>query len=86
MEHPARTLVKALTWQASGLVAMSVIGFALTGSWSVGGQLALVSAATGFALFFLHERIWAGIAWGREGRRAHPPGGRFRLVSRGRRG
>lgn len=65
MESTARTLAKALSWQATGLVAMTGIGYLFTGSVSAGGSIAAVSAATGFAAYFVHERLWAAVRWGR---------------------
>lgn len=65
METPKRTLLKTLTWQALGLVMMTLIGFMMTGSVGVGGSIALSSAAVGAVCYMLHERAWARIAWGR---------------------
>ncbi|MEL6219255.1 MAG: DUF2061 domain-containing protein [Pseudomonadota bacterium] len=81
MDTPKRTVFKALTWQGLGFLVMSVIGFLMTGSWATGGQYALISCATGFVTFLLHERAWACITWGVEiGRPAAAPG-RFRMAS-----
>ena len=66
MESSARTLAKAVTWQILGLIGMVVIGYAFTGSFAAGGTLALVSSAVGFLSYLLHERIWSGVAWGRQ--------------------
>ena len=64
METPLRSLVKAVTWQALGLVTMTVITSALTGSLATGGTVAMVGAVMGAAFYVLHERIWARIRWG----------------------
>ena len=64
METPLRSLVKAVTWQALGLVTMTAITFALTGSLATGGAVALSGAATGAVVYVVHERIWARIRWG----------------------
>lgn len=64
MDSPLRTLIKALTWQATGLVTMTIIGFVATGSLRAGGSVALVSAATGLVFYALHERLWARVHWG----------------------
>jgi uncharacterized membrane protein len=64
METPFRSLVKALTWQALGLVTMTALTFALTGSLVTGGAVALGSAALGLVLYAAHERVWARIRWG----------------------
>lgn len=65
MDSTARTLVKAFSWQAMGLITMTGIGYLFTGSISAGGGIAAVSAATGFAAYFVHERVWAAVRWGR---------------------
>jgi uncharacterized membrane protein len=65
METKKRTIAKAFCWQAVGLVVMSVIGYAFTGSAGEGGALALTSAAVGLMNYFLHERLWARVRWGR---------------------
>ena len=64
METPLRSLVKALTWQALGLVTMTLLTFALTGSLATGGAVALAGAGLGFVLYAVHERVWARIRWG----------------------
>jgi uncharacterized membrane protein len=65
METPARSLAKAVSWQIVGLIAMTGIGYAFTGSLSTGGVLAVVTTACGFVSYLVHERVWARIRWGR---------------------
>ncbi|MEL6234168.1 MAG: DUF2061 domain-containing protein [Pseudomonadota bacterium] len=65
METTPRILAKAVTWQVSGFVAMTIIGLAVTGTLEAGGTIALISMLSGFVSYCLHERIWARVAWGR---------------------
>ena len=65
MESPIRSFVKALTWQVLGLITMTALAYIATGDIAAAGGLALGAAATSFAFFFLHERVWALIPWGR---------------------
>ncbi|MEQ8599471.1 MAG: DUF2061 domain-containing protein [Devosia sp.] len=65
MESSARSIVKAVTWQAIGLVTMTLMGWLATGSLVAAGGLALSGALSGFVCFILHERLWARIQWGR---------------------
>ena len=65
MDTRKRTIAKAFCWQALGLVVMTVIGYIFTGSAGEGGALALTSAAVGLMNYFLHERMWARVRWGR---------------------
>ncbi|WP_170774408.1 DUF2061 domain-containing protein [Ruegeria lacuscaerulensis] len=65
METRRRSVVKAVLWNAVGLVVMTVVGLVATGSAAIGGGLALVNTAIGLTLYVIYERIWAGISWGR---------------------
>lgn len=44
---------------------MTATGFLLTGSATVGGALAFLNTVIGLVVYFIYERIWAQIAWGR---------------------
>lgn len=65
MERPRRTLVKALIWNINGLFMMSLVGYIMTGSVGAGGAMAVINTAIGLSLYFLYERIWSRISWGR---------------------
>lgn len=65
METTLRQAMKAVTWQLTGLVVMTLLGRLITGSWSVGGAFALSGAATGLFSYVLHEKLWARIRWGK---------------------
>lgn len=62
-----RTVVKAVVWNALGLVVMSLVGLVATGSAAVGGAMALINTAIGFLFYIGYERLWANIGWGRHG-------------------
>ncbi len=67
METTLRSIVKALTWQGLGLITMTAIGYAITGSARAGSAMALASAASGLVTFIFHERLWARVRWGMTG-------------------
>ena len=58
--------MKAMTWQFSGLITMTVIGCLITGSFNVGGTIAFSGAIVGFLAYLLHESLWSRIRWGRK--------------------
>ena len=66
METTCRIIAKAASWQTVGLIAMTAITYLVTGSVSEGGLIAAVGCACGMAMYVLHERVWANIAWGRQ--------------------
>ncbi len=65
METRQRSIVKALIWQGLGLGVMTFVGWIATGSYAVGGALAVVNCVVGLVMYIFYERIWAGIRWGR---------------------
>ena len=65
METRRRSLLKALTWQITGLLMMAALGLAVTGSLDQAGLLSLGSCLIGVVAYVLHERLWQHIAWGR---------------------
>lgn len=65
METRRRSLVKAVIWNLIGLLTMSLVGLLATGSAAVGGVMAVVNTAVGFALYLVYERVWSRVRWGR---------------------
>ncbi|MGH1578690.1 DUF2061 domain-containing protein [Planktotalea sp.] len=60
-----RAIVKATIWTLMGLLVMGIVGFFMTGSLSTGGKMALLNSAIGMITYFLYERLWDRIKWGR---------------------
>lgn len=65
METKWRTVVKAILWNLIGLMVMSLVGLAMTGSVAMGGAIACVNTAIGLSCYFIYERVWTRINWGR---------------------
>ncbi|RBW57878.1 DUF2061 domain-containing protein [Ruegeria sp. A3M17] len=65
METRRRSVVKAVVWNAMGLVMMTLVGLIATGSAAVGGTLAIVNTGIGLTMYVIYERVSAGITWGR---------------------
>lgn len=66
MESKIRTIVKAVSWQALGLLTTSALAWLYTGSIGNALSLAATTATSGMIFFILHERIWDHIGWGRQ--------------------
>ena len=64
-ESRTRSIIKALSWQLLGLLTMTLVALVITGDLSASGGLAIASATVSFFCFFVHERLWARIRWGR---------------------
>jgi len=65
METGKRTFLKTIIWQILGLLTMSIVGYAITGSIISGGALALANTGVGIVTYITYERIWSRINWGR---------------------
>ena len=65
MDSKSRLLVKAMTWQFSGLITMTVIGYLISGSFNVGGSIAFLGSIIGFFVYLAHESLWTKIRWGK---------------------
>ena len=63
-EGHTRSLVKAVSWRATGSIDTFVISFILTGHAALAGSIAGTELITKILLYYLHERVWAWIPWG----------------------
>lgn len=73
MDTTSRTVLKALTWQALGIVTMTALGYPHTGSVLSALTLAVSASASGFVFYLLHEKIWNAVRWGRRPVADHRP-------------
>jgi uncharacterized membrane protein len=60
-----RSIVKAASWRTAGTIDTFVLGFFFTGSAKLAGSIALTEVLTKLALYYLHERAWDRLSWGR---------------------
>lgn len=66
IEHTKRSLVKAVTFRLVILVADGIIIFAITHRYDIAIGVILFSNISSTILYFIHERIWNGIHWGKQ--------------------
>jgi hypothetical protein len=66
MENARRSLVKAVSWRIVGTVDTFVLTFIVTGKLVWAASVSALELCTKVLLFWLHERIWNKIKWGRE--------------------
>ena len=60
-----RSLVKGISWRALGTLDTVVIAYLITGASLDAMTIGGFELFTKVALFYLHERIWGKIWWGR---------------------
>ncbi len=63
---PVRSFAKTITWRALGSVDTLILGYLFSGSFRIAGSIASAEMLTKIALYYLHERGWAHIKWGRQ--------------------
>jgi sulfate adenylyltransferase large subunit len=64
-ETHARSVAKAISWRATGSLDTFVLAAVITGSSTLAGGVALAEVLTKTILYYVHERFWALIPWGR---------------------
>jgi uncharacterized membrane protein len=60
-----RSLVKAVSWRLTGSVDTMIISFLITGKIKWALTISGVELFTKVALFYVHERIWEKLRFGR---------------------
>lgn len=61
----SRSLVKAISWRVVGSFDTFMLGFMVTRNGGHAALIALAELVTKIGLYYLHERAWRRIAWGR---------------------
>ena len=64
-ETHARSILKAVSWRTLGTIDTFVISWFITGRLEIAGSIAGLELATKIVWYYLHERMWAAIGWGR---------------------
>ena len=59
-------MAKALSWRTTGTLDTMLIAFVITGRLKLAMSIGVVELVTKFCLYYLHERIWDRIPFGRE--------------------
>lgn len=64
-ETHARSVLKAISWRALGTFDTFAISWFMTGRLTIAGSIAFTEIVTKVAWYYLHERAWAAVGWGR---------------------
>ena len=60
-----RSLAKTLTWRITGSASTFTIAYMVTGSFGVSSLVAVIQMCVNTVLYWLHERAWTKVLWGR---------------------
>jgi uncharacterized membrane protein len=61
----ARSIAKTISWRTIGSLDTMLLGYVFTGSLLIAGSIASTEVITKIALYYLHERGWSHVRWGR---------------------
>lgn len=61
----ARSFIKGVSWRILGTVDTIVISYFITGQWMSAVKIGMFEVFTKIVLFYLHERAWGKVKWGR---------------------
>ena len=64
-EKPLRSIVKSLSWRTVGTIDTILISWIITGKLTLAVSIGSVELFTKVVLYFLHERAWNQIKWGK---------------------
>ena len=64
-EHKNRSLAKVVSWRLLGLIFWPTVSYMVTGNWVDTG---ILTGAFVFMtlMYYVHERIWNKVKWGRD--------------------
>jgi uncharacterized membrane protein len=66
MDTHSRSFAKALSWRATGTIDTIIISLVITGSIKLAATIGLTEVVTKSLLYYLHERAWLKIPYGRK--------------------
>jgi uncharacterized membrane protein len=64
-ETHARSVLKAVSWRTLGTVDTFAISWLMTGKLQIAGSIAGLEIITKIMWYYLHERAWTIVPWGR---------------------
>jgi uncharacterized membrane protein len=60
-----RSIAKTISWRLTGSFSTFMISYLILGSFAVAGSIAIIQIIANTLLYYLHERVWNKIDWGR---------------------
>ncbi|MGL1903794.1 MAG: DUF2061 domain-containing protein [Fibrobacterales bacterium] len=65
MDSRARSIVKSLSWRIIAFVTTTTIAWLVTGEMEFGLTIGLFDFLIKFGLYYMHERSWEKVKFGR---------------------
>lgn len=64
-ETRLRSIVKAVVYRLLIVLSIFIITYLETGRLSDAAAITGITAITGTIIYYIHERVWSNISWGR---------------------
>ena len=64
-DSSVRSLAKAVSWRVTGTIDTFLISWLITGEVLLASGIAFTEILTKIFLFWMHERVWNKIHWGK---------------------
>lgn len=65
METHMRSVAKAISWRIVATLTTIFLVFAFTGNLVISGGVGLTELITKIVIYYVHERVWNAIGFGR---------------------
>jgi uncharacterized membrane protein len=64
-EKRIRSILKSITWRVIATLTTMVLVYVFTGDFIISVSVGTVEMASKMVFYYLHERIWNFIGWGK---------------------
>ena len=64
-EHHHRSLLKAVSWRTTGTIDTMIVSYVVTGQVKLAVSIGFIEVFTKIFLYYLHERFWNRLSFGR---------------------
>lgn len=64
-DSKSRSLVKTISWRLTGSFSTFLISFIILGNFTIAGSIAVIQIIANTTLYYIHERFWDRITWGK---------------------
>ena len=65
-DSSTRSLAKAVSWRLTGTIDTFIISYLITGQALIASGIAFTEIMTKVFLFWVHERVWNRMSWGKK--------------------
>ena len=65
MDTHKRSIAKTISWRVVASIITGVVTFFLTGRLDFAGTVGLADTLVKFLIYYVHERMWARISYGK---------------------